>query len=89
MHILFGTHVGCHVCGINAKENVTVLSPLFLRKLLRGSGGRFSPRRRFGGRASKVFLLTLILILTLTLILLLPKGGLGAQPQGFDFDFFA
>ncbi|MBF8272021.1 MAG: hypothetical protein HW380_1126, partial [Magnetococcales bacterium] len=25
--------------------------------------------------------------LTLILILLPPKGGLGAQPQGFDFDF--
>jgi len=31
--------------------------------------------------AHKVFLLTLILIL------LPPKGGLGAQPQGFDFVF--
>jgi len=51
------------------------------QKLLWGSGGDHPPRRRFGGGASKVFLLTLILIL------LPPKGGLGAQPQGFDFDF--
>ncbi|MBF8274832.1 MAG: hypothetical protein HW380_3937, partial [Magnetococcales bacterium] len=43
------------------------------------------PRRRFGGRASKVLTLILILIL----ILLPPKGGLGAQPQGFGFDSFA
>ncbi|MBF8272532.1 MAG: hypothetical protein HW380_1637 [Magnetococcales bacterium] len=27
--------------------------------------------------------------LTLILIFLPPKGGLGAQPQGFDFDSFA
>gem|GEM_PF-2493391 len=51
------------------------------QKFLRGSGGDHPPRRRFGGRASKVFLLTLILIL------LPPKGGLGAQPQGFDSVF--
>ena len=38
---------------------------------------------RFGGGVSKVLLLTLIL--TLILILLPPKGGLGAQPQGFYF----
>gem|GEM_PF-1614819 len=58
--------------------------PIFFRlKLLRGSGGDYPPRRRFGGRASKVLLLTLILILTF----LPPKGGLGAQPQGFDFVF--
>jgi len=56
-----------------------------LQKLLWGSGGDHPPRRRFGGRASKVFLLTLIL--TLILILLPPKGDLGAQPQGFDFVF--
>ena len=60
-----------------------LVPPLFFRlKLLRGSGGDHPPRRRFGGGASKVFLLTLILIL------LPPKGGLGAQPQGFDFDSF-
>ncbi|MBF8273239.1 MAG: hypothetical protein HW380_2344, partial [Magnetococcales bacterium] len=41
------------------------------------------PRRRFGGGASKVLVLNLIL--TFILILLPPKGGLGAQPQGFDF----
>jgi len=28
-----------------------------------------------------------VLLLTLILILLPPKGGLGAQPQGFDFVF--
>ena len=51
------------------------------QKLLWGSGGDHPPRRRFGGRASKVFLLIL------TLILLPLKGGLGAQPQGLILFF--
>ncbi|MBF8272254.1 MAG: hypothetical protein HW380_1359, partial [Magnetococcales bacterium] len=56
-------------------------------KFLRGTGGDHPPRWGFGGKAPKVLLLTLILTLTLILILLPPKGGLGAQPQGFDFVF--
>jgi len=52
-----------------------------------GPGGGSPPGGGLEAAAHKVFLLTLIL--TLILILLPPKGGLGAQPQGFDFDFFA
>ncbi|MBF8274258.1 MAG: hypothetical protein HW380_3363, partial [Magnetococcales bacterium] len=73
-----------------AAGNRSVPPPSFFNrlKLLRGSGGRFSPRAAVWRRQpTKVFLLTLIL--TLILILLPPKGGLGAQPQGFDFDSFA
>ena len=43
--------------------------------------GSSPPAEVWRQQPSKVFLLTL------TLILLPPKGGLGAQPQGFDFDF--
>ncbi|MBF8271213.1 MAG: hypothetical protein HW380_318 [Magnetococcales bacterium] len=48
------------------------------QKLLRGSGGDHPPRRGLGQRPK---------VLNLILILLPPKGGLGAQPQGFDFVF--
>ena len=44
-------------------SSATDQSPLFLRKLLRGSGRNHPPVLRFGGRVSKVFLLTLTLIL--------------------------
>jgi len=46
-----------------------------------GPGGIIPPGGGLEAAAHKVFLLTLILIL------LPPKGGLGAQPQGFGFDF--
>ncbi|MBF8273383.1 MAG: hypothetical protein HW380_2488, partial [Magnetococcales bacterium] len=44
-------------------------------------GGIIPPGGGLEAAAHKVFLLTLILIL------LPPKGGLRAQPQGFDFVF--
>ncbi|MBF8273661.1 MAG: hypothetical protein HW380_2766, partial [Magnetococcales bacterium] len=50
-----------------------------------GPGGIIPPGGGLEAAAHKVFLLTLILILIL--IFLPPKGGLGAQPQGFDFVF--
>ncbi|MBF8273167.1 MAG: hypothetical protein HW380_2272, partial [Magnetococcales bacterium] len=48
-----------------------------------GPGGIIPPGGGLEAAAHKVFLLILTLILIL--ILLPPKGGLGAQPQGFDF----
>jgi len=48
-----------------------------------GPGGIIPPGGGLEAAAHKVLLLTLIL--TLIFILLPPKGGLGAQPQGFDF----